>query len=458
VRRVAAVLLALLSAVAVARLGCACSGSGTEGTADGSTDAMGALDVRRESVALDSPGGDGGVPEGWIPFNDYDPSCGFYVPTSAAVLPPPIQWQPCDPSYVQPPGIACQQMVATWTPPTPGYPLGTALAPGWFMSNGVYMMAIARAVGNYTYLLVAEADGPVHSALLATYAAPCNATPVDLRDGRVVYQVYDSEAKGKLSEYGGGALVANIDDLAPRVLLHYHDQGTRSYSVGLPGVLETTTMPGNVMILHDWLDGSKQQQIWSTAMDNGLQEVPIAFVGASFFWEATTLPISKLKIWDADAGARDFIAYGTDTTQGAGNLWTDGHDMVWLYGSNRTNPNDVYPTVAYMTSPFTTDAAALQPRRLRSEVGNGFGTGQMQVGCGYAAWESYQGIRLVRLSDGVSWMLPTKQGSTWLWADPLAITCTEVFARAAFNGDAGWQYSGIARVRIDSLGPGIPAD
>ena len=132
---------------------------------------------------------------------------------------------------------------------------------------------------------------------------------MDLRDGRVVYQVFDSEAKGTLSEYGGGALVANIDDRAPRALIHYHDQGTRGYNVGLPGVLETTTSPGNVMILHDWSDGSIQQQIWSSAMDQGLQEVPTAFYGESFFWEATTLPISKLKIWDADAGARDLIAF-----------------------------------------------------------------------------------------------------------------------------------------------------
>ena len=111
-----------------------------------------------------------------------------------------------------------------------------------------------------------------------------------------------------------------------------------------------------------------------------------------------------------------------------------------------------------MTSPFTTDAAALQPRRLRSEVGNGFATSRPQVGCGYAAREIYDGIRIVRLSDGVSWMLPSQQGSTWLWNEPLAVTCTELFAMVAADGDAGWQDVGIARVRLDSLGPGTPPD
>lgn len=459
-RRIGVVALALAFAGVFARLGCACSGSGAAEPDDGSTDEGHGV-IGRDGAAADAMGDGGGVPpgvpDGWVPFNDYDPACGFYVPTSTAVLPPPIQWQPCDPNYVQPPGISCRQMVASAIPPpTPGYPLGTSLSPAWFAPNGAYVMAIARAEGPFTYVMVAEADGPVHSALLVTYAAPCNVAPVDLRDGRVVYQVFDSEAKGRLSEYGGGALVANIDDLSPRVLLHYHDEGTRGYHVGLPGVLETTTSPGNVMILHDWSDGSIQQQIWSSGQDQGLEEVPLFFYGQSFFWEATTLPLSKLKVWDADAGVRDFISYGGDTSQGASDLATDGRDLVWHYGSNRTDPNGLFPTLADTTAKFTTDPSALQPRRLRSEIGNAFGD-RIEVGCGFAADGTGNGIRVVRLSDGFSWLLPSN-GSTWRWTEPLAVTCTELFAMVAADGDAGWQNIGIARVRLDSLGPGTPPD
>jgi len=460
-------IIAVAGAALAVRAGCACSGSAVTPSTDAATDGAWMRDaVVRPRDALGTAFDAGpdaarippGVPDGWVPFDDYDPSCGFYVPTSIAVLPPPIQWQQCDPKYVQPPGIGCRRMVVDWTPSIPGYSGGaTEPTRAWFMSSGTYVLGVARDEGLFVYLMVAEADGPVHSALVEMHGAPCVATPRDVRDGRVLYQVFDNEAKGKLSEYGGGALVANIDDLRPRVLLHYHDQGTRGYNVGLPGVLETTTSPSNGMILHDWSDGSIQQTIWSSAMDQGLQEVPISFFGNTFFFEAITLPISKVKIWDTDAGVRDFIAFGTDTTQGASDLWTDGHDMVWHYGANRSDPNGIFPTMSDMTSPFATDPSKLQPRRLRSEVGSAFGD-NIQVGCGYAADGTPNGIRIVRLVDGVSWLLPQITGSTWQWIEPLAVTCSEVFASASADGDAGWQYSTIARVRLDSLGPGIPPD
>jgi hypothetical protein len=460
-RRVSVIALAVASTAVLLRAGCACSGSHENPSADASTDAGPDVKITwPDHISSEAIAGDGSpIPAGWVPFNDYDPSCGFYVPTSKSVLPPPIQWAPCDPSYEQPPTIACRQMVVDWTPPVAGQPGGvTTLTPAWIDPTGRYFVGLGRSEGPLVYFLVAEADGPVHSAFIATYGAPCVANLEEVRDGRVVYQIFDSEAKGTVSSYGGGALVANIDDLAPRVFLHYHDQKSRGYSVGLPGVLETLADPVNEMILHDWSNGSIEQVILTSGMDNGLQLVPTAFFGNSLFFEASTLPISKVQIWDADAGVRDFISYGNDTTQGVADLWTDGHDMVWEYGSGRTNPNSVYPAVSYMTSPYTTQGNQVQARRLRSETGYGFGTGLTQVGCGYAARSIPSGIRVVRLSDGVSWILPAQQNSTWQWLEPLAITCTEVFAMATTVGDAGVSIGTFARVALNSLGPGIPPD
>jgi hypothetical protein len=62
------------------------------------------------------------------------------------------------------------------------------------------------------------------------------------------------------------------------------------------------------------------------------------------------------------------------------------------------------------------------------------------------------GLLIVRLSDGVSWKIPSV--STQIsdaWNNPIAITCDEVFA--IYKGS---YRETIRRVRLDSLGPGTP--
>ncbi|MEO8800807.1 MAG: hypothetical protein ABI551_23150 [Polyangiaceae bacterium] len=105
-----------------------------------------------------------------------------------------------------------------------------------------------------------------------------------------------------------------------------------------------------------------------------------------------------------------------------------------------------------MTSPFTTDPSKLAPRRLRSAVPKGFETSQIKVGCGYAARANGANLRIVHLSDGTSWVLPNN--SPWSWVNPLAVTCDEVFVTVGIGSGS----TNIARVRLASLGPGIPPD
>jgi hypothetical protein len=73
------------------------------------------------------------------------------------------------------------------------------------------------------------------------------------------------------------------------------------------------------------------------------------------------------------------------------------------------------------------------------------------VGCGYAANAYNAQTVVVRLSDGVSWLLPYT--STMAFDDPIGITCDEVFIRGTYGGVVN-----IARVHLDSLGPGTPPD
>ena len=114
-----------------------------------------------------------------------------------------------------------------------------------------------------------------------------------------------------------------------------------------------------------------------------------------------------------------------------------------------------------MTAPFTSDPSQLKPRRLRSNVAEASWE-QFAVGCGYAAKTSDRGddqpVVVVRLSDGQKWELKNSSFSLppdqrWNWDNRIALTCDEIFVQA-IPGKRGE----IVRIRLDSLGPGIPAD
>jgi hypothetical protein len=111
-----------------------------------------------------------------------------------------------------------------------------------------------------------------------------------------------------------------------------------------------------------------------------------------------------------------------------------------------------------MTAPYVTDGAAVVKRRLRSEYPDGFLVSPFTVGCGYAAHYidlgdgKRVGARIVRLADGTSWTLVTPLTGP-VFQDALAVTCTELFARVAIGAETQ-----VARIRLDSLPPGEPAD
>ena len=117
-----------------------------------------------------------------------------------------------------------------------------------------------------------------------------------------------------------------------------------------------------------------------------------------------------------------------------------------------------------MTSKFSTDPAEIKPRRLipwtQSLIGTPSGILPPPVGCGYAVYRFYDGTKspeefglvIIRLADGVHWKLLSNSISPPdSWSLPIAVTCDEVFSRYK-----GGFLESIRRVRLDSLGPGIP--
>ncbi len=182
------------------------------------------------------------------------------------------------------------------------------------------------------------------------------------------------------------------------------------------------------------------------------------------FWDAYSGTIyNKLRVWTNDAGTSDLIAYPNDPTEGVGNFGTDGVDMVWQRGSGRNDGGNAYPINDVMKSPYATSSGTVQGVRVRS-AGISYGTSLFIVGCGYAVNDqsivpNQVGLLLVRLADGYSWTLTGAFNGPWIWEEPLALTCTELFATVRVRtGDSGKNHATIARVRLDSLGPGTPPD
>ena len=118
--------------------------------------------------------------------------------------------------------------------------------------------------------------------------------------------------------------------------------------------------------------------------------------------------------------------------------------------------------MSVMTAPYTTDAAQAQAtsRRLRSDL-KGFDPYVWAVGCGYAARNVNlkspvnSALFIVRLSDGVSWLFPGSLDAPRIaWGPPIGATCDELFTSV----EAADGVTEIARIRLDSLGPGTPPD
>jgi hypothetical protein len=224
--------------------------------------------------------------------------------------------------------------------------------------------------------------------------------------------------------------------------------------VGAPGALDL-----NTMLLHDWANPASTTSVHASP-DDGLLETYASFAGGALFWNASAGCVSRLKVWTAAGGTQDFVTFGNaNSAEGAADIGTDGTDLVWVQGSGGCSPQTLlYASASIMTAPFVTDPRQLHPRRLRSEIPNGVGVSRFVVNCGYAARQTANGIRVVRLADGVSWQLSADGRLSWQWEIPIALTCSELFAQVSARPDGGPGRTQYARVRLDSLGPGMPPD
>jgi hypothetical protein len=207
-------------------------------------------------------------------------------------------------------------------------------------------------------------------------------------------------------------------------------------------------------LLHPFEDpDGAQRAVPRNPADEGLASARFLASGDSVFWTANAGTVTRIDSW-ADGETRTLL--GADPEHPADDLGTDGIDLVW---SQATAAAAHVSKVAVFTSPFTTDAKRLRPRRLAGEFPAAFHSSPFVVGCGHAAHyvdrgDGRVGLRIFRLADGRSWTLFTRLDSVaGVFQEPIAVTCREVFEQVSVGRDRQ-----VVRIRLDSLGDGARVD
>jgi hypothetical protein len=196
-------------------------------------------------------------------------------------------------------------------------------------------------------------------------------------------------------------------------------------------------------------------------------------VGSTILFSAFHVPGPyELFAWDPVGGTRTLLALPSVMDGGAGALYTDGIDLVWLHGTGFIPDTQTFQQMRMMTAPYTTQSAALKPRDLRASFQNLLIDARATVGGGYALYVETEWLgpgsnkhyhTLTRLSDGAYWVLAPRPGFRWslpLYVDAEEFALVEdalkdVFVDAGLQSGESWT---IVRRTIASLGPPILPD
>jgi hypothetical protein len=382
--------------------------------------------------------------DGWVGLQGFDRACGIYVAPSPSAknFPPPIAWGPCDARVhgVDGGALVCRQISG-----------GTGFVGSAYVNRATQAVTlpILQARDKESLNMVVEADGPVHQAFVTLPPRCGTDTFSSVSASSVVYTL--DELSSDLSQVIlDGALGGGIDQ-TPHMLRVYSTVDSVGYVAGTNEFAEYGAAGFDT---GSWVDGHRIDSI--TASGSG-QNGELQFQADNLFFGVNDLTYGRVELFHTGAPTLDFISFGNDTQSYAADFGTDGTDMVWSEAFG--HPSDAAPwtTINIVTAPYTTNPVSITKRRLRSETITP-GAQKFVVGCGYAAHETAtaqaEGVRIVRLSDGQSWLFLNSASPLLTWNAPIAITCTEIFINFNFGAAA----QNLARIRLDSLGPGDAAD
>jgi len=360
----------------------------------------------------------------------------------------------------------CRELVIDW--PTDGLP--TPDGQLWYPrfttdSLGAPMLSFRRigsGAGTEPFFdaVIGYADGPLTFVLRHTGmpGEGCSIITNSFREGRLAIEVTGDGTTSVTTDSLRDALIwAEVGELVPKLApIVNDDQVTWQWAAGSQRWLNGRGFSAVAYAVFS-TDFAEQEDIWPDPADP--DQLPAGIfsfiVKDTVFFEVGNLQMFGVMVHDDANGVRPLLRYFGDTWQAAGNLGSDGKDMVWTYGWGKEPGDQAYPSRDIMTAPYTTDATAINATRLRSDPNPGLGTSQFAVGHGFAGHSGAGAgtVIIVRLADGVSWTLSAPATpSKWKWLDVIGFTEDEVFLHVS---KPAWT---IARVKLASLGSGTPPD
>jgi hypothetical protein len=464
--------VAFVTALAFGLRGCSSSNDESQvGDASGDGDSahdVATIDGASEHEASDAKSDSGfgcpdsnapdDVPTSWVRLPVFGCKYPIYVPPDESMLPAPLAWEEC--TDIGPNPYTCRQLVNDW--PNGGSMGGVPV--GFVDANGDVILGIRKLqvfMEGDTQMaswmdLVAAADGPVRQAFWVsrqpTYQTPFWFRVASIAELKTTFYALEQVGSKFVREINlGGAR----DALAPAVLT---DTPADAPESGMAFASQSFfALRGASLKIRRW-DRTDLGTVYQ-----GLDIQQPAWIGDSLIWSANIVAYGEIWAWTEEKGAYPLISVGAqDVTRAVTNAFSDGKDIVWLLGEDRDQSvSEFYPKRSIMTSKFTLDPSAIQPKRLRSWTPeNIWGSDRPDaVGCGYAALQSTDmdnkpELLIVRLSDGVSWPLASPADGHWVWGKPVAVTCDEVFTTTT----TAMGINHLRRVRLSSLGPGVLPD
>lgn len=387
------------------------------------------------------------VPTSWVPFTEFDCDAPLWHPTSREDLPPPIEWEPCPVVAAEP---ECQSMKVTWPHRGGAISLQSALAGDrllFLRSSGTLDVASHM-------MIVADADGPVHFAFVATRNIDdgLRVTPAGLaEDGRAGVELH-SGPFGTWSDYGENQALVLMNPADMTLSLFRHEQLSTWVGWHVGGPYAVRLAVGGQRADVFLLDSGKEYYFGSSADDQDSLQIGTPVIrGGAVFMSMGNLRYSGVRVFTPDHGTRDFIRWPGDNQQGAIKFGTDGADMVWTHGTQHPDGEGVYAEKSIMTAPFTVDSGSVAGRRLASDATHGYGR-TFVVGCGRAAHNpDGDYIEVLSLADGKAWRLDVQVG--FGLRQPIALTCEHLYfeSLSSHQNESGPAAMTISRVRIDNV-------
>jgi hypothetical protein len=356
---------------------------------------------------------------------------------------PELRWEDCGT------GTGCRALATPWSDTSTPIAYHPLAAPA---GDDRVWLSLAQVHAGRNVFVVARDDGAILSALEWEHEGRtgarlgCYVVANDLNEGKIALQL---RAKGSpaVREHADRAALGGDVDRPAGIVAMFSDAEARaddSYRIGARWL--TRIGESFELTAHD-VASDTVHAVHSPASDP--EQLPARHVrvhGDAIFFTTASRTRSGINVWTKAHGARPLLRWAGNSSRGAGNLGTDGTHLVWSEGEGK-DAGTSYPERYVVTAPFTTNPEELRPRRLRRQQSRHIADRPWQVGCGRAAHQAgNRAIEVVDLKSGDAFVATSRPGL--VLAEPLAVTCSELYAAAYLASPDGAQSSRYTIVRL----------